>query len=151
MWQRCSWSDHGEYEITCVQCGDKLISNNSENWRRRWIYYVIWQFVSSIGNSTTSIPRWAFLSFLSILLLVVHFPNSDQWSGGLWCFCWRECRFVWRSCWKSPTKWKSKTVELQNFISEQASHHFVFCHRKLDWHIAEKNKNLSTQPICRGK
>jgi hypothetical protein len=25
------------------------------------------------------------------------------------------------------TKWQSKTVELQNFISEQASHHFVFC------------------------
>jgi hypothetical protein len=35
------------------------------------------KFVSSIGNSTTSIPRLAFLSFLSILLLVVHFPNSS--------------------------------------------------------------------------
>ena len=31
------------------------------------------------------------------------------------------------------TKWQSKTVEQQNFISEQASHHFVFCYRKLDW------------------
>jgi len=29
------------------------------------------------------------------------------------------------------TKWQSKTVELQNFISEQASHHFVFGYRKL--------------------
>ena len=38
---------------------------------------MIWQFVSSIGNSTTSIPRWAFLSFLSILLLVVHFPTPS--------------------------------------------------------------------------
>jgi hypothetical protein len=30
------------------------------------------------------------------------------------------------------TKWQSKTVEPQNFISEQASHHFVFCYRQLD-------------------
>ena len=37
-----------------IASGDRqLISNNSKNWRRRWIYYVIRQFVSSIGSNTT--------------------------------------------------------------------------------------------------
>ena len=39
-----------------------------------------------------------------------------------------------------PHIWQSKTVsdvELQNFIPEQASHHFVFCYRKLDWQRVE--------------
>jgi hypothetical protein len=40
------------------------------------------------------------------------------------------------------TKWQSKTVELQNFILEQASHHFVFGYRKLDWQRVESAQIL---------
>jgi hypothetical protein len=39
-------------------------------------------------------------------------------------------------------QWQSKTVELQNFISEQASHHFVFCYRKVDWQRVESAQAL---------
>ena len=143
MWQRCDWSHHGEYEITCELCGDihmlfclnlrsmsrlfetgfvdyiasgdrQLISNNSKNWRRRWIYYVIWQFVSSIGSSTTPIPRWAFWVLcrhffrLDIFLLsCISLPRLVLW------FCWRECRLCGgaaEGCIWPPTKWQSKTV-----------------------------------------
>ena len=55
--------------------------------------------------------------------LVVHFPNLTNISPST-----------------TVIRWQSKTVsdvELQNFIPEQASHHFVFCYRKLDWQRVE--------------
>jgi len=94
------------------------------------------------------------LSFLSILLLVVHFPNSDH-SDPVACDAFVEENVgLCGGAAESPpqngnrklsvitTKWQSKTVELQNFISEQASHHFVFCHRKLDWQRVESAQIL---------
>ncbi len=81
--------------------------------------------------------------------MVVHFPNSDH-SDPVACDAFVEENIgLCGGAAESPpqngnrklsvitTKWQSKTVELQNFISEQASHHFVFCHRKLDWQRVE--------------
>ena len=85
-----------------------------------------WQFVSSIGNSTTPIPRWAFLSFLSILLLVVHFPTLMNISPSTTLIRWLVMILLKRmpACVVEllkvafyPQKWQSKTVsdvELQN-------------------------------------
>ena len=99
-----------------------------------------------------SYPSLSILSFVSTLLSVGHFPTLMHIPPSTSVMILlKRMPLVWRSCWRlhlTPHKmaiencqwWPqngNRKLSVQNFIPQQASHHFVFCYRKVDWQIVE--------------